>query len=123
MAARVRVRDRGALAPPMLCCITWLHGTHVIFEGCPSLGGWHVCSSKEQVHRWGYSVSRAYFQAYASPTVATTPEAGRLYQSMARSAKYVGYMLQVSDADYLAAVLPISLVKAAVIGVASAPSI
>ena len=42
---------------------------------------------------------------------------------MARSAKCAGCMLQVSDADYLAAVLPISLVKAAVIGVASAPSI
>ena len=37
--------------------------------------------------------------------------------------KQAGCTLQVSDADYLAAVLPISLVKAAVIGVASAPSI
>lgn len=42
---------------------------------------------------------------------------------MAWPAKRAGCMLQVSDADYLAAVLPISLVKAAVFGVASAPSI
>lgn len=81
------------------------------------------CSSKEQLHRWGPLRQHCRNQAYASPSVAATPDTGPFNQSLARPTMRAGCVLQVSDADYLAAVLPISLVKAAVISVASAPTI
>ena len=66
MAARVRVRDCGALAPPM-------GGTHITFEVSPSLRRWHVCSSKKQVHRWGHSNSSACFRHMLAPAFCRHP--------------------------------------------------